>query len=158
MRTLAERFWEKVDRRGPSDCWNWTASTDTGGYGIIGRKGVKGMALAHRIAWEFAYGAAGEGMCVLHHCDNPKCCNPYHLWLGSRADNNRDKVQKGRQVKGRTNGRTKLTEEQVISIREDPRSERELGRIYGVQHTAIGMIRRGESWAWLRSRGEAVGT
>jgi hypothetical protein len=157
MKTVAERFWERVDRRSPSECWNWLSSTNQDGYGGI-RDDNGGWEKAHRIAWAMTNGPVPDGSCVLHRCDNPRCCNPAHLWLGTRADNNADKVAKGRQPRGSATGRAKLTEEDALSIRKDERSQRELGRIYGVHHSTIWSIRQGRNWAWLRSRGEAVGT
>ena len=139
-----KRFWDKVERKGPNQCWEWTAAIDTSGYGSFWRDGA--MRTAHRIAWMLANGDIPHGSCVLHKCDNRKCCNPDHLWLGSRADNNYDMVSKGRHPHGKSNGRSKLTGEDVRSIFRDKRSERKVAAVYGVRHTAIGMIRRGQTW------------
>ena len=88
----AEKFWSKVNRRGPDDCWEWMNS-GTYGHFYIG----KGQARpAHRIAYELTYGDIPVGLCVCHHCDNPPCCNPTHLFVGTVQDNMRDKVAKGR--------------------------------------------------------------
>lgn len=93
MRPIADRFWPKVDVSG--DCWVWTACRDSRGYGRMSYPG-RGSERAHRIAWELAYGDVPTGMCVLHHCDNPRCVRPEHLFLGDRDANNKDKVAKGR--------------------------------------------------------------
>lgn len=93
-RPLAERFWEKVDRRGPDECWMWTASRRALGYGQI-RIGGKSRK-AHRVAYELANGPIPAGMAVLHGCDNPPCVNPAHLRAGTMTDNVRDMVTRGR--------------------------------------------------------------
>ena len=78
------------------DCWLWTGRVNRKGYGEIHLGGRNGRTLlTHRLAWMLTYGDPG-GLCVLHHCDKPACCNPRHLWLGTRADNNRDMRSKGR--------------------------------------------------------------
>lgn len=104
-------FWSKVDRSGgPDTCWTWTgAVTSKWHYGCfsLGKGQVRG---AHKIAWLLTNGDT-NGLCVLHRCDNRVCCNPGHLFLGTKQDNSDDKVQKGRQV-----GR-QLTTEQVHEAR-----------------------------------------
>ena len=149
---LIERFWSRVDKRGPDDCWPWTGSAPRG-YGQItddfpSRKAIR----AHRLAYKLHYGSFLENQKVLHTCDNPPCVNPAHLFLGTDADNVRDMVKKGRQAKHEQNGGAKLTEEQVDRIRRDyiPRhpvyGQRAQGRRYGVSHAMIGYIVRGENW------------
>jgi HNH endonuclease len=86
------RFWEKVDRSG--DCWVWTAGTAHFGYGQFHLDGKPEK--AHRISWILTYGPIPEGLLVCHHCDNPPCVNPRHLFVGSHRDNALDKVAKGR--------------------------------------------------------------
>lgn len=99
---LGEGFWERVDVRGPDECWNWLGALKDNGYGQLTRLGVSKKPLkAHRVAWVLAYGPipAGSGVhgtCVLHHCDNRRCVNPSHLFLGTNHDNVRDMHAKGR--------------------------------------------------------------
>jgi hypothetical protein len=98
--SLAERFWANVSK-GPG-CWEWTASCHSTGYGQIG-VGRKNRG-AHQVAWELTFGPIEKdptkfrSVCVLHRCDNRKCCNPNHLFLGTHTDNMRDMVAKGRHV------------------------------------------------------------
>lgn len=99
---LQDRFWSKVDRSSQS-CWNWQAATDQSGYGRVLVNGQNRR--AHRIAWELTHGEipAGDGyhgVCVLHQCDNPACCNPLHLFLGSQRENIADMQRKGRHGHG----------------------------------------------------------
>jgi hypothetical protein len=93
-----ERFWCHVDKRGPDDCWNWKASR-VKGYGQI-RISETEVIRAHRVAWEYTRGPIPDGLFACHKCDNPSCCNPSHLFLGTAQDNADDKVAKGRQAKG----------------------------------------------------------
>jgi hypothetical protein len=89
---LEERFWMKVNRSG--SCWLWTAGTTVFGYGqffIDGR--LEG---AHRVSWRLHFGNIPDDLCVLHRCDVPACVNPAHLFLGTKSDNARDSVAKGR--------------------------------------------------------------
>lgn len=92
--TTEQRFWAKVDQRGPDECWPWKLSCDRYGYGAIRHAGKQTG--AHRVAWEMANGRAPGGMCVCHRCDNRRCCNPAHLWLGTHRDNMIDCAAKGR--------------------------------------------------------------
>ena len=92
MKTLEERFWEKVNKT--IDCWEWIGAIDRHGYGKFSIKYKK--YIAHRISWELHNGKIPKGICVLHRCDNRKCMNPEHLWLGTQQDNSDDMIRKGR--------------------------------------------------------------
>lgn len=109
-----EDFWKKVDRRGPYECWPWKAATDArNGYGHFIIRQV--FWLAHRFAYYLTHGPIPEGSCVCHSCDNPPCCNPAHLFLGTQLENIQDRVKKGRC--GTTGGPRRLTAPWVRCIR-----------------------------------------
>jgi hypothetical protein len=92
-----ERFWAKVQKS--DGCWIWTGSQNRKGYGWVGVPGRQ-TKLAHRVSWVLANGHLDASACVLHRCDTPACVRPDHLFLGSKADNNRDMVSKGRHFRG----------------------------------------------------------
>lgn len=91
------RFMGRVNKT--NNCWNWTGGTDSSGYGSFGYKG-KTIA-SHRISYELFIGQIPDGLHILHKCDNRKCVNPEHLWVGTNNDNVQDRVKKGRSKKGR---------------------------------------------------------
>ena len=134
-----KEFWEKVDRKSPEECWEWKGYINQNGYGHIRIYG-KGW-YAHRYAyflWKFDL---SPNWCILHKCDNPKCCNPYHLFHGTRLDNNTDMRKKERQTR-------KLTDEEIVSIRNDTFStNKELATKHKVSDVQIGNIRKGVSWS-----------
>jgi hypothetical protein len=94
-RPLAERFLDFYRPGEPDACWPWLGTRDHDGYGVIGDDARRQMR-AHRLAWERVNGPLPPGRYVLHHCDNPPCCNPAHLFVGTIADNNHDMIRKGR--------------------------------------------------------------
>ena len=117
------------------------------GYGAMRYDGRQDG--AHRIAWRVSHGDIPGDMCVCHECDNPLCCNPAHLFLGTPADNRADCVRKMRHATRESNGRSKLTQRQVAVIRRNLAAgvaKRKLARIYGVSDTLIRMIDRGTIW------------
>ncbi len=157
--SFAERFWARVEK---SDCWTWAGAKNEKGYGVVGRDSRTPK--AHRVAWELANGPIPEGACVLHKCDNPPCCNPAHLFLGSRADNNRDMNEKGRHrigtsktpiercaySRGVQHPQSKMTEELVRMLRADRAagmSFSKLGAKYGVNMSAAWKIANRVLWA-----------
>lgn len=91
-----ERFWKRVDKSGPNGCWQWLGYRQKFGHGWLGSR----YGLAHRYAWKFLVGPLADAECLLHHCDNPPCVNPSHLYIGTRADNARDKMMRGRVYRG----------------------------------------------------------
>jgi hypothetical protein len=113
---LHDRFWSKVDVKQASDCWNWKAAVRNKkeGYGAFWMNGRHNP--APRVALILA-GRYTEGYVVCHKCDNPSCCNPDHLFLGTNLDNEKDKVNKNRQAFGSKNGMAKLSEEDVKHIK-----------------------------------------
>jgi hypothetical protein len=101
------RFWSKVNKT--QTCWLWTACVNTYGYGCITIEYT--MYQAHRVSYELEYGRVPNGQSVLHKCDTPRCVNPTHLFLGTQADNMRDRSIKGRQPR-------KLSSQDVATLRE----------------------------------------
>jgi hypothetical protein len=89
-----QRFLSKFKQGTPDECWEWIGSTDIENYGIV--KWNKKRFRAHRISYELFKGEIPKGLCVCHSCDNPKCVNPNHLWVGTIKENNTDRTQKGR--------------------------------------------------------------
>ena len=92
--TIAERFWKKVEAAYGGSCWQWLGTTNNVGYGWLYSPG--GALLAHRISWEMFKGPVPVGLHVCHHCDNPGCVNPDHLFVGTDKDNAQDREKKGR--------------------------------------------------------------
>ena len=114
---LADRLWRKVEKT-PGGCWVWQGYRHPErGYGQIGRgRTGEGLIETHRAAWEVTHGPIPEGMFVCHSCDNPPCCNPADLFLGTPADNVADMLRKGREARGIALPQARLTDAQVEEI------------------------------------------
>lgn len=156
--SIEERFWSKVRRGGPDECWIWTACRGFGGYGVFyaGRQfSRKGTVPAHRMAWFFQTGQLlRKPFEMCHHCDNPPCVNPAHLFVGTRSDNMKDCAAKGRrahqldpsvQVRGSRCAWAKLTEADVVKIRLSKERTGVLAKRYGVNVSTVRAARSGRT-------------
>lgn len=144
--TTQQRFEEKYVVS-PNSCWEWSASVNKrAGYGQF-RLGSR-MVYAHRVSWELHRGPVADGLYVLHRCDNRRCVNPGHLFLGTNDDNMADMVAKGRQARGQRHGSAKLTPDQVAEIRSlaGTMLHREIAALFGISKQQVGHILRGEQW------------
>lgn len=148
------RFWRLVDVREWARCWPWKGTKLTKGYGRFNLFGNRKV-LAHRFAYRLAIRPIPLGRCVLHSCDNPSCCNPRHLFLGTIADNAADMVAKGRQGNGRPlnratwNPHSKLTPDYVRMARGAYAAgvpQTHIAAHLGVHSSTISRAVRGEVW------------
>lgn len=174
------RFWKTVEVRDPDTCWPWLGSMCRDGYGFlvvhVGESESYGTRKPHRIAWELANGrietpGGMRPLSVCHRCDNKRCCNPAHLFLGTNSDNAHDMWVKGRArpgraigtlntafkhpekvLRGEKHGSAKITEAQVREIKEayaNGTSQTALSQIYGLHQAHISRIVRGACWTHL---------
>lgn len=129
-------------------CEEFTGWKDKDGYGTKSYRGKTWR--AHRLAWTLVNGEIPEGLCILHRCDNPPCVNVEHLFLGTQEDNIRDRDKKGREAQGTKINFAKLSEQQIIEIRNEYLlgniSQRKLATKYNIQNTTLGSIVRRETW------------
>ena len=144
-----ERFWAKVDRRGPEDCWRWTAGRTDHGYGVFHPSKSQTVG-AHRYSLQIKLGRSIQtGHFACHTCDNPACVNPAHLYEGTSQDNVNDAVSRRRHKHGER-GAIKLTEADVVTIREAVtagRTSRSVAQEYGLSEALLSGIVRGNRWA-----------
>lgn len=146
---LLDRLMSRISKA-QSGCWEWSLGVCTAGYGRLSYCGKNRV--ASRVMWIAVHGSIPNGLWVLHRCDNPKCINPDHLFLGTRRDNIDDMVRKGRASapRGTACNKAKLTEEIVWQIRKEHHQDgigfRPLGRKYGVSDAAIRKLISGHSW------------
>ena len=155
--SVAIRFWRHVT---PTDgCWEWDGDRGNLGYGRITEGGDNGKSLpAHRVSWEIHHGPIPSGLLVCHHCDNPPCVNPAHLFLGTAKDNAQDMARKGRSpatvhpglTAGEKNGGAKKTAEEIAALRALWRvggvTQRQLAKEYGLHFTTVCQILKGQRW------------
>jgi hypothetical protein len=159
------RFWTRVSRGSDEDCWLWTGCYMPYGYGAfwLGANNIG----AHRVAWMIANKTdIPDGMLICHHCDNPPCVNPKHLFLGTRGDNWRDCIAKNRcpQLKrlhppiesiprGEQHWNAKLTSDSVREIRRlasGGLSHHKIAKMFTVSGSNVSLIVQGLRWAWVK--------
>ena len=167
MKTLSERFWSMVLKTdNPNDCWIWVGSIlpkPSLPYGriFIQRIGRRNLSdLTHRVSWKLHFGPIPDSMCILHSCDNPKCVNPKHLFLGTRKDNSKDMIKKGRgywpgnnsgiNSYGEARPAHKLGWDQIAEIRQRysfrKTTMKDLAIKYKVSKTTIFLILHNKAW------------
>ena len=146
LQSDTNRFWSKVSYPGnDQDCWEWIAYRDKDGYGIFDNK------RSHRLSWEFYNGDIPNNLHVCHECDNPPCCNPDHLFLGTALENNQDRTNKGRQCKGSNSHFAKTTEITIKQILVDIGNNKyqnleQIKKDYNVNSKILRGIFRRELW------------
>jgi hypothetical protein len=141
--SLHDRFFSRFVKL-ENGCWQWRAHTDKDGYGFL--PGAHNNIRAHRLSYELHIGQIPPGLIICHHCDNPGCVNPGHLFIGTQKDNAQDALRKKRHYVGEKNGRSKLTEENVKEILNSSLNGQKLAEKFGVTRSTINHVRRRTTW------------
>lgn len=148
--TLSERFWSKVQKAGPGQCWPWLGARGPLGHGMFWVSAERKRQSAHAIALELASGIQRPpGMHCCHRCDNPACCNPDHLYYGTPAQNSSDMVARKRNPRGSDKVNALLSESQVLEIRNRyfaGETAASLAAEFGIQPGHLSNITRGRMW------------
>jgi hypothetical protein len=149
-RPAAVRIWEKVDKSaGPDGCWLWLGCMKSGGYGAF--RSANKCTAAHRAVWELLHGPVPSTFDICHHCDNRRCVNPSHLFVGTRADNMADMKAKGRQrsLHGEAHPSTKFPETAVVELRtawnSGETNKSALARRFGMSRSMVQFILAGRN-------------
>lgn len=143
---LVRRFWLKVSKRGPNECWPWTGARTRGGYGHLKLSKSRKVVRASRVSFAIYKGVPKR--LVLHTCDNPPCCNPSHLYDDSHKKNAADMMARGRARhlgagRGEDHPLAKITDAQAEKIKHSKRLQREDAALYGISQVMVSVIRRG---------------
>jgi predicted XRE-type DNA-binding protein len=158
MKSFDERFWQKVSKKEDDSCWEWNAAF-MNGYGWFSFNKQEGPKFAHRVSALLSglIDDINSDLHVLHKCDNTKCCNPKHLFVGTNADNVADRVKKNRtkfvSKYGEANGMSKLTSDDVVSVRNLYKnkdiSQSKIAKMFNIKQPQVSRIvnqlRRGVS-------------
>ena len=147
---LWDRLWSQIQiAEGADGCWNWTGKTGRNGYGVV--SGLGGNTAVYRLMWSIfnPEQQSGNGMCIRHLCNNPSCCNPGHLKLGTMKENAFDRIANGTQPRGSQNPLAKFTEEQVYEIlcaHAEGEPSTLISERYGVYYGTIDLILQRKHW------------
>lgn len=143
---IRKRFNKKFIVHPRTRCWEWIGCRNKDGYGIT-YETYKNVS-ASRVSYKIHNGPIPNGMCVLHHCDNPGCVNPEHLFIGTQQDNVKDMDQKGRRVIciGTKRGNSKLNELKVVAIMKDPSPYPIISKKYNISVSVICAIKQRKTW------------
>lgn len=162
-----KRLWPRVNKGNVSECWKWTGARTKAGYGLLTINYQNHY--AHRLAWELHKGSKiPEGFFVCHRCDNPPCCNPAHLFLGTQDDNMKDASSKGRlaATQGEGHFNASITEDDVRRIRylgSTNLARRKIGERFGISRQAVTDILFKRTWGhvdpeWEPPKNKSKGT
>jgi hypothetical protein len=170
IKNHSEDIWRFIQKGEPDECWLWLGSRLKNGYGRFRLSGK--TRLAHRVVYLITFGECPDDLLVCHTCDNPPCCNPNHLFLGTNADNQRDCTEKGRQAnvlkngkhtkpeatpRGERHGRAKIKDcdiPRIFELRKQGMTHRQIAKVFGVYETCIGKILSGKLRKHLQVEGE----
>jgi hypothetical protein len=150
---IPEDVWKKINKKSSSECWEWMGCKSGDGYGAIQIN--KRTYSVHRLVYELTYDKIPTGLCVCHTCDNPLCCNPKHLWVGTTQENLKDRDLKNRQSYsyGELCGTHKLITQEVLEIRRlfetNQYTQKELGSKYNVSQSLISGIILKKKWVHI---------
>jgi hypothetical protein len=148
-------FWANVTIKDETQCWLWQGSVDAAGYGrmnriVDGRKFYR----AHQLAFYLSKGNS-QDLYICHECDNPTCCNPKHLFLGTALENTQDRDRKGRTAKGERLPIAKLKEEDIpviLKLKSTGLNNHHIGKKLGVSHETIRNVLAGNTWKHVQKQ------
>lgn len=142
---IINRIYEKTICDIKTHCWNWIGPLNENGYGRISMNNKN--TYIHRFIYQYFYSPIPENKpYVLHHCDNPKCCNPKHLYAGTQQDNINDMIKRNRSQMGEKCKWTKLTKEQVLEIRKSNKPQKVMAKRFNISQTTISNIKNRKTW------------
>ena len=147
---LKAKFWPKVKQGAPDECWPWTGSLNSKGYGHF--RISKRIAVAHRVSYTIHFGPIPQGLFICHRCDNPVCVNPNHLFAGTNRENVDDMLSKGRQCRGEDHQLAKLSDEKIGEIRmrwATRLTQQKLADEYGISVGALNIALYHKTWKHL---------